>query len=346
MIRQAKQTMASALALAPTNRYVLRAAARLYLHYGDPERAVWLLRSSNATLRDPWLAAAETAISDLADRPAQSMRAKKAMLTSQRWTAFQLSELASALATREFRSGGTRAARKLFRLSLSDPTENSIAQAEWAAHVLKAISLDPEVLARSDSHEARASSSLLAGKPDEALAESWAWLASQPFSSRPAILGSYVAGVALDDHAEAERIARTGLVADAKHWLLLNNLAFSLVHQGRIDEAAKVVGQIHIATGDDFAAAVVTATRGLLSFRTGQADVGRRLYLEAIDAFRDRDAARGKALAAMFLAQEEINAGTDYAGPALERATTLARSLEAPEIHRFIEKLRRTLGPR
>ena len=42
-----------------------------------------------------------------------------------------ISELASALATVEFSENNLRQSKKLIKLSLKEPTENSIAQAIW-----------------------------------------------------------------------------------------------------------------------------------------------------------------------------------------------------------------------
>jgi hypothetical protein len=54
--------------LAPNHRFALRSAARFFLHVGKPDDAQTILRRSEATRRDPWLMAAEIAVSTVADR--------------------------------------------------------------------------------------------------------------------------------------------------------------------------------------------------------------------------------------------------------------------------------------
>jgi hypothetical protein len=63
--------MMTALQLAPQNRHVLRSAARLFLHVGDPECAHDLVARNDATKNDPWLIAAEIAIAYLLIAPSR-----------------------------------------------------------------------------------------------------------------------------------------------------------------------------------------------------------------------------------------------------------------------------------
>src|SRR5439155_22265534 len=60
---QAARAIRIALALAPEDRFVLRCASRFLVHIGDAERAHHILKRSEATPYDPWLMAAEFAVS-------------------------------------------------------------------------------------------------------------------------------------------------------------------------------------------------------------------------------------------------------------------------------------------
>ena len=53
-----------ALKLNSTNRFVVRSAARFYLHKDDPKKARHYLKSSKSISNDPWLMASEIAISE------------------------------------------------------------------------------------------------------------------------------------------------------------------------------------------------------------------------------------------------------------------------------------------
>ena len=60
----AEHAMGAAMAFTHENRYILRSAARFYLHRGDPEEAIFHLRRSQLLNVDPWIMASEIAICD------------------------------------------------------------------------------------------------------------------------------------------------------------------------------------------------------------------------------------------------------------------------------------------
>jgi hypothetical protein len=64
----------------------------------------------------------------------------------------------------------------------------------------------------------------------------------------------------------------------------------------------------------------VPATRGLVKFRSGKPDEGRTLYQIAMEEANTLGFKRDKAMAAIFLAREEILAGSRYAREAVDRA--------------------------
>jgi hypothetical protein len=184
---QAKATraMETALSLAKSNRFVIRAASRLFLHQGDNARAHAILVSSDSLLSDPWILAAEVAIAAANKTTSRFIKRARLMLDWSRYQPFHLSELASALGTLETEAGKSKVGRKLIEFSLRDPTENAVAQADWLVR------------------RTRMNISLNAGKSNEAAAwtasRNQQWVVSlhedQPFSSRPAAFGSHLAGV-------------------------------------------------------------------------------------------------------------------------------------------------------
>ena len=74
---------------------------------------------------------------------------------------------------------------------------------------------------------------------------------------------------------------------DLNRWnIALNNLAFSTIELGNIEEAKTHIVRLRndIASGAHY----VSATRGLLAFRLGQVEKGERLYSKAISLADDR----------------------------------------------------------
>ena len=130
---KALKPISVALALAPHNPFVIRSAARFFLNHGEPERALAVVRRTPRVLSDPWLLAAEIATASAAETSSRHVRLARSIINSGLFAPRHVSELASALATVDLESGNRRSARKLFAVALQNPTENSVAQAQWAS---------------------------------------------------------------------------------------------------------------------------------------------------------------------------------------------------------------------
>ena len=198
----AARAMSTALALDPENRFILRAAARLYKHLEDPERGLHVLRRAERARQDPWLVAAEIALSDSVEQSPRFIKEARRIISANQFPQFSTSELMAALATVELASGSRRA-RKLFRESLREPTENAVAQAEWAAREHHVGEVDLGLLQRPDSYEARSIASFHAAEWEESFTHALGWFQDEPFSIHPAIFASYVASIGMRDHGKA-----------------------------------------------------------------------------------------------------------------------------------------------
>ena len=205
--------MTVALQLGGNNRFILRSAGRLWISQDDPERAHSVFTKSDRTRHDPWLLAAQIAIGSIARRQPRLVKDAQRMLTGSRFLPSQLSELASAVATLELDYGGVKKSKKLFRQSLEDPTENSIAQAAWASRHHKGIDFDHEFLNLPNTFEAKSWTFYQEGEWKRAIENCKLWLFDQPFSTRPSVHGSFLAAVALEDYDMSEYFAKQGLLA-------------------------------------------------------------------------------------------------------------------------------------
>ena len=208
---KAERCMEVALGLAPDNRFVLRCASRFWIHRDNPEKGHDIITRSNRTRFDPWLLAAEIAAGDAAGRSSRFMRPARRLLVTRDIAPAHLSELASAVATVELGTGSNKRGRKLLELSLEDPTENSIAQAEWISRREVSITLDSRLVQRPDVYEAAAWSCFKKGDWKAATEKCRLWHFDQPFSSRPGVLGSYIAAIALENYN------LRGIISDSAH---------------------------------------------------------------------------------------------------------------------------------
>lgn len=343
-LAQARHAMDVALILAPANRFVVRSAARLYVHLEDAGHAHDILVRAASAHRDPWLIAAELAVAGVANTAPEFVFEARRLLNACDHAPLHLSEMTSALATLEMSNGNNKKARKLFLHALEDPTENTVAQVNWATEELGRIRMSPRVLEVPRLFEARSWGFYRAGKWRDALDQSFDWLDDQPFSSRPAIHGSYIASALLEDFEAAERIARTGLNANPREFGLLNNLAVVLARTGRVKEAVRyfeMINHSHLTTAQRV---VCQATAGLLYFRNRQFEEGRGLYRKAIENAVGREMASLRAQAALAQATEELYAATTEAREAAQKALTLAEVVSGFVIDTLIARVK-TIHP-
>jgi uncharacterized protein HemY len=127
---KASRAIAAALQLAPSNRFVLRSAARFFLHSGGKERALALLSNAPTIRHDPWILASEIAIADSLGKSSKHSRLAREKIGMDIAPA-ELTELASALGSLEAESGNHRNARRFLRQALLGANENSVAQIGW-----------------------------------------------------------------------------------------------------------------------------------------------------------------------------------------------------------------------
>lgn len=314
--RKALTSIERALYLAPSHRHVLRSAVRLYVHVGDAEGAHILLLRNPRTPHDPWLIAAEVAVAKIAEHDPRFVRRGRKMIDSSGLPPAHLTELQSAIGTLEYYSGANRQARQRLRASLEAPTDNTVAQARWVRTQLPGIFIDESAFNLPWSFEARCWRALEEGRWEDAHFECLRWLNDEPYSSRPATVGSYIGLSLTTDHTFAKACAQAGLQAEPKDATLRNNLTVALAYEGKLEDAIKQFEKISKPLRPDLPAYVYIATGGLLQFRLGDVNGGRQSY-----AMAERLAPKSrKQHVAIFWAREELVAGTTEAPKHVARA--------------------------
>lgn len=344
---QAGRSMTVAHQLARDNRFVVRSASRLWTNLGDLDRAHKTIIATDRTRHDPWLLAAEIAVGTMAEKPPRLANVARQMISEGRHEAIHISELASAVATLQLGSGSTRKSKRLFNLSLEDPTENSIAQASWAARNYSAISFEEDLLKHSNAFEAESWNHYMNARWDHAVENCRLWLYDQPFSSLPCIQGSSWAAAALEDYKTSERFARQGLLANPSNFLLLNNLAFALTSNGQLGEARNVLSKAAKLDLSRQEEAVLQATKGLLEFRDCNIESGRAHYLKAQTIARelpDRENNRVFVLAHAFHAIEEISRANTNAKAISDKALQIMSRQRDPIIGVLEDRLKGRLA--
>lgn len=336
---QALAATEMALRLAPSNRFVLRAAARLLVHNDDYGRAHDVLSSCDRTKADPWLLAAEIAAAPIAGRTSRLTRTAARLISEARFPPLHLSELASALATMEFAAGKRKAGRDYLKVSLADPTENAIAQAAWLARKERIGDLLVTNQMVRRSAEAAAHGLFAAGNWRGAKSMALEWLDDQPFSSRPVILASYVASVCLEDYVMAIRLAKHGMNANPESFAIVNNYAFASALAGCPTQGLSAFARINGEALSPSDRIVWLATSGLLQYRVGNIEGARQLYRAAIDdAHRQQDRKR-RALALLFQTLEELRLGATAAQSLRAEALDAASAVPDADVQEVVKRV-------
>ena len=299
-----------ALALAPHNRFVLRSAARIYVHFDDADRAFHLLHRNPRTTNDPWLASAQLAVAGLVGRQAAVAKQTAACFNSASHSPLSKAELGSGLGSMELLNGSRRASRRYLLEALEEPNDNSLAQTEWALSVDRLFEFDITSFEVKRNYEASALDALHSEKWDDVIVHCESWLLDMPFTRWPCFLASNVASVVLGDHATGQLFCRAGLLARPGDPGLLNNLAYAQALNGQLDEAERTLQRANLSSIAEPALKVfLTATTGLVAFRQGEPMKGRSLYLEALDASRSLKERELYFVALLHYAREELLSG-------------------------------------
>jgi tetratricopeptide (TPR) repeat protein len=333
--RQAERAIRIALALAPQNRFVLRSAARMLLHLGKCEEAHSVLLRSDSLKGDPWVLSAEISVAATNDRISEHIKLAERVLDKSRFSPSDMSELAAELATVRALDGDVWAAKKHLRRAMEQPCENTWAQAAWLARIpgMPAVSVKSTI-----SHEANALLNRQSGKLRLCMLQTQEWLNDQPFSRRPAQMGSFLA-TRIDRDEVGIRFAEQGLRVNPKDPILLNNLAFSAARFGDIQKAKASLRRISLSDMEVSDRSVLTATEGLIAYRENDLMRGRDLYRRAIEDFRQKKDVR-EVVAQAYQALEEYRAHTADAPRLVEMALKVAsEKLFQPEDRPLIEQL-------
>ncbi|MHB8087954.1 MAG: hypothetical protein ACYDH2_06845, partial [Anaerolineaceae bacterium] len=303
-IDQAQKSIAVAINLSPNNRFILRSATRMFIHLHEPDKANHLLLSRPITRFDPWLISAEIATSTIERKTSSLLKIGRDMILNQRFSPIHLSELSSAIGTVDYINGSMKIAKKMFQFSLIDPTENSVAQSMWAKR--KNISIDNTIAINQTPkiYEAIVCKSFFECQWDTLIYYAKKWNADEPFSSRPAEMGSFAAADGKEDYQLAELFCRSGLIANPTDPTLINNLAFSLINQNRIEDAETILNSIKNNVVTRSTEVAIKATEGLLNFRKGNLEIGKNKYLEAMSIAESKYSLDYKNRVSIYFAEE------------------------------------------
>lgn len=336
---KAKKAVTVALAINSENRFILRSAARYFIHIDDPEISKHILVRSKSFKYDPWLLSSEIAVSSILGKTSNHIKKATQLIYSNTFSDSCISELASAVGTVELYSGSYKKAKKHFNKSLSKPNENSLAQAQWATSYIGALNFNSDTNV-PNSFEVQAGRAYNSGEWLKAFEYCTEWMLDEPYSSRPARAGSYLSAALLDNYSEGEHLCRLALVSNRNDPSLKNNLCVLLAYQGKTEEAQEIFESIELDSLPKREQIISIATKGLLMYREGSVDVGRILYKEAIEKATKAGETGVAASAAIYLTREEYRLDSELAEQLHRQAEKFYVKTKSNALNAMLEKIK------
>jgi tetratricopeptide (TPR) repeat protein len=289
-VKKGEKAIDNALYLDKDNRFIVRSASRFYHHFkDDPERSLHVIKNAEFAKKDPWLISADIAFSQVMNRFSRVTKIGESYVTDNSKDIFSITELASALGTSEFKNGHTKQAKKYFRQSLLNPTDNSLAQVGWMAENLNGFDVDTLKYELPLAFEAKTIYYYEAGNFPESYDQALQWYKDEPFSVRPIKAASYILGFYYKKYNMSVELTRKGLQMDPTDVVLANNLVYYLVQNGQIEEAVilfeKSIRNViqHPENYTTSEQMYCNATAGLILFKQNQIELGKLYYTKAIE---------------------------------------------------------------
>ena len=346
--KQSMRCMTTALKLAPNHRWMLRTAARFFVHQEDPVAAHKLLANHPQTKSDPWLIAAELACAQVAAKAPKYWKQANSILRWETFPAVHISELATAIAMMELEVGERKKAKKFIQKALLVPTENTLAQIYWAKenrHLSQELHIDQLVKSSTDAYEAEYRLSMNRGNLLEALKAARVWKVDEPFAARPCAEISFVASL-MDDHDLVLEMAGNVKKIDGKidHTFELN-VIFSQLSSGKLNieqdaaEIERISNALLRMIEQESQPFHALANLGLLQYRYGNTELGRQFYKKAIEMATKCHQADSAAMAAIFSAREALLSADPQAMADIEEAKVLCTRAKSKPGEFYLRKL-------
>ncbi len=278
--KKAKRAILTALQLAPSDRFVVRAAVRFCIHHEEWHEALRIATRAYSLNPDPLIFGPLLSVATHLEKlPSRTKAVAEAALTTAEPFAF--SETLEALGTLEVLNGADQRAKKFFRRAWMDPTKSVIAHSQWILREqLPGLAADRK-FDFTQSNEALGWLRFAFLDFNGAIASSNAWALEEAYSRSPYVLAT-IAGCQAERFDLAIEAGERGLKANPKDATLLNNLAFAYLRNGDAVAARKCFAPIkHLVEDSDEIAPA--ATYGLLLMAEGERQKGVEYYGVAVD---------------------------------------------------------------
>ncbi|MNU20781.1 hypothetical protein D3C71_90350 [compost metagenome] len=288
---KAEKCIRVALNLAPDNRFVLRSAVRFFTHIHEEEKAIYYLKKSKSIKEDPWLISAHIATSKLINRYSPFIKNGIDLITSKKFSDFELTELASSVGSLELENGSFKRSKPYLDLSIANPNDNSLAQFEWLRKkesklILKA-NLFNEV---KNPFEAFTYENYKNGNFKDSIKNCINWFLDVPYSKRPLMFGSYLAAL-IGDFDLSIFLCLVGLKSNKREVGFINNIVYAYCLKNELSQVPQYLSLIDKNIIEELSVEefiMLQATIGLYNIRQNNIEEGKRFYEIALSNSHNR----------------------------------------------------------
>jgi len=328
-VSKAESCIRIAVNLAPYDRYVVRSAVRFFIHAGDPESAWHYVKRASSIGFDPWIKATEIGVGELIQKHVKRIKNNVSPSASPS-ELYHNSELIESIGMLELLNGNDHRAKKHFKQAWLNPSKNVVTHSEWIVRNRFPDLIDLAKPNFGESLEASTWQFFSTLRIKEAIEVACEWALEEPFSKRPFALGSSLS-CANGDYDRAMRMAREGLRANPKDFILQNNLCVSLLKLNRLADAEVEFAKMPVRTSvrDEI---IYSATKGLVEFKRRNFLAGRSLYLEAIAKATDAGEKILASKALLYLAIAEVEAEVPGASLTADESMKATEKGNMPDI--------------
>ena len=308
--------MNGAVQLAPHNRFVSRCAARFFVHIGDTSRARKILNNNGWINNDPWLLAAEIAVTSVMKRSSKHINAGRKLVLSDNYSPYSSSELCFAICKEDHKAGKRKDWQQMFGMGLREPNDNSLAQAEYIAKAESKRLFDyGQFGAITHKDEADTRNYIVMGNFEEAFLSSIHWMREFRFSSEPVSFAFDLSCTFLKKYDYSAAIIRRWLDMNSQDFVMTNNLIYALGLSDKTEEAEQYYSKINVERRlkenvDN--GICLLATKGLIEYRKNNIDEGRAYYQLSIDTAKRLRKKNLADKARLNMIREEVHCCDDY----------------------------------
>lgn len=338
---KSKNAVITALALEPSNRYIVRSGIRFFFHISDLDSAYYFLKKALYEYNDPWLQSINISVALLLKKRTPKFE-KINIKEISKIDVFQLSELIESIGTLEINSGNVKKAKKYYYKAWENPPRTVIAHSEWVLrnhffHLINSIQFDfsnsPEASAYNQYHNINYS---------KALSEIIKWINEEPYSKEPYILASSIY-CSMEKYKKAIEIADSGLKSNPNDFTLLNNKCYALLKNNEVKVGEKQFSYLNKPSESSIEYIIYSATKGLLKFKKGDITNGRNLYLLAIEKSNILNNQVLKLRAQLNLLHAELEHGNILESKILNETLNIAQKSNDPQIVTSLQKFKKKI---